>query len=410
MNAEIKNTGPLNGIRVFDLTRILAGPSATQILGDLGAEILKIEKPAHGDDTRKWGPPFVTDENGRDTTESAYYLCANRNKKSVTLDFTTPGGLAIAKKLVGSCDILFENYKTGSLDKYGLGYAQLKDEFPRLIYCSLTGFGQTGPYRENAGYDYLVQGMGGIMSLTGPAEGPPCKMAIAYTDIMTGQMALAGILAALYHREKTGQGQYIDVSLLDTQVAALYNVGQSFLTDGKPPQRMGNAHASIVPYEAFAASDGYIILAVGNDRQFTDFCTFAKKPELAGDPRFAKNSDRVRNRAIIVPIVREIIAAESVNYWVSGLEKQGVPCGPVNTLDRVFADPQVQARGMTVQMQHPATPQPVRLLASPLKFSATPVSYRCPPPLLGADTDSVMKDILCLQDHEISTLRTQGVI
>lgn len=410
MMTDDKNTGPLKGLRVFDLTRVLAGPSATQVLGDMGAEIIKIERPDEGDDTRKWGPPYLKDKDGKDTSESAYYLCANRNKKSVTIDFTKPEGVALAKKLIATCDILVENFKTGSLDKYGLGYDQLKAEFPCLIYCSITGFGHTGPYKARAGYDYLVQGMGGIMSLTGPADGEPCKMAVAYTDIMTGQNAMTGILAALYHREKTGQGQMVDVCLLDTQVASLYNIGQNYLTSGKPPKRMGNQHPSIVPYQVFEATDGHLILAVGNDHQFSAFCVFAKQPALAADPRFATNRDRVANRDALIPLLQEIFSQHSIDYWTEGLEKCGVPCGPVNTLPRVFSDPQVIARDMTVEMDHPFSPTPVRLLASPFKFSETPVSYRKAPPTLGADTDDVLKSALSLSDAEITNLRVKGVI
>jgi crotonobetainyl-CoA:carnitine CoA-transferase CaiB-like acyl-CoA transferase len=390
--AEV-NTGPLKGIRVLDMSRILAGPSATQILGDLGAEVIKIEKPGEGDDTRKWGPPFLKDKDGRDTQESSYYLSANRNKKSLALDFTTPEGLAILKKLLATSDILFENYKVGTLDKHGLGYEQLKKEFPRLIYCSLTGFGHTGPYKNQAGYDYLIQGMGGVMSLNGPADGEPYKMPVAFTDIMTGLYGLTGILAALYHREKTGQGQFIDIALLDTQVAVLSNVAQYYLTSGQVPPRMGNAHLTIVPYEVFRAADGYIILAVGNDRQYQDFCVFAGKPELYQDARFTENKNRVRNRDTLIPLIGKIIEQHPVKHWIEGLEKKNVPCGPVNTLDRVFADPQVKARGMSVKMKHPSSPDPVTLIANPLMFSATPVSYRYAPPTLGADTEEILKTI-----------------
>lgn len=406
----VENTGPLKDVRVFDMTRVLAGPSATQALGDLGAEIIKIEKPAEGDDTRKWGPPYLKDGDGKDTGESAYYLCANRNKKSVTLDFTKPEGLALAKKLIATCDVLIENYKTGTLDRHGLGYDDLKAEFPRLVYCSLTGFGHTGPYRSRPGYDYLVQGMGGIMSLTGPAEGEPCKMAIAYTDVMTGHQALIGILAALYHRTRTGEGQLIDIALLDTQVGSLYNIGQNYLTSGETPKRMGNAHASIVPYETFRAKDGYVVLAVGNDRQFADFCAFAGRPEIAQDPRFVKNSGRVRNRGALVPLIREMIAEKTIDHWCEGLEEKGVPCGPVNTLDRVFADPQVKAREMVREMAHPSSPSPVKLIANPLRFSRTPVSYRRAPPTLGADTEEVLRKDLSLSDDDISRLRNKGVV
>jgi crotonobetainyl-CoA:carnitine CoA-transferase CaiB-like acyl-CoA transferase len=410
MTEHVENTGPLKGIRVFDMSRILAGPSATQILGDMGAEILKIEKPGQGDDTRKWGPPFVKDAAGADTTESSYYLSANRNKKSLSLDFTTPEGLAIAKKLIGSCDILFENYKAGSLDKYGLGYEQLKAEFPKLIYCSLTGFGHDGPYKDLAGYDFLIQGMGGIMSLTGPADGMSHKIGVAYCDLLTGLYALNGILAALYHREKTGQGQFIDIALLDSQVATLSNAGQYYLTSGKVTPRMGNAHPTIVPYEAFRAKDGDIILAVGNDKQFAEFCAFAGRSDLSADPKFATNANRVRNRAEIVPVVAQIIAQQTQKYWIENLEKRGVPCGPVNTLDKVFNDPQVQARGMVTEMAHDASPAPVKLIASPLRFSATPVSYRHAPPMLGANTDEILSNELDMTPDEILNLRHKGVV
>ncbi|MCC7038049.1 MAG: CoA transferase [Alphaproteobacteria bacterium] len=410
MTEHVENTGPLKGIRVFDMSRILAGPSATQILGDMGAEIIKIEKPGQGDDTRKWGPPFVKDASGKDTTESSYYLSANRNKKSLALDFTTPEGLAIAKKLIGSCDILFENYKAGSLDKYGLGYEQLKAEFPKLIYCSLTGFGHDGPYKDLAGYDFLIQGMGGIMSLTGPADGMPHKIGVAYCDLLTGLYALNGILAALYHREKTGEGQFIDIALLDSQVATLSNAGQYYLTSGKVTPRMGNAHPTIVPYEAFRAQDGDIILAIGNDKQFAEFCAFAGRGDLSADAKFATNANRVRNRAEIVPVVAQIIAQHSQKYWIENLEKRGVPCGPVNTLDKVFGDPQVVARGMVTEMAHGASPDPVKLIASPLRFSATPVSYRHAPPMLGANTDEILADELKMTPDEILNLRHKGVV
>lgn len=410
MTAQVENNGPLKGIRVFDLTRILAGPGATQALGDLGAEIIKIEKPGEGDDTRTWGPPYLKDRDGKDTTESAYYLCANRNKKSLTLDITKPEGLAIAKKIIASCDILIENFKTGSLDKHGLGYDQIKAEFPRLIYCSLTGFGHTGPYKHRAGYDYLVQGMGGIMSLTGPADGEPHKMAIAYTDVMTGHQALIGILAALYHREKTGAGQFIDVSLLDTQVSALWNIGQNYLTDGQKPKRMGNQHASIVPYQVFEAADGHVILAVGNDRQFHDFCAVAGRPEIAADERFHTNKQRVLHRDLLIPLLQDIFRTRTIDDWCRTLEEKNVPCGPVNTLDRVFSDPHVKAREMTTEMRHPLSDKPVRLLSNPVKFSKTPVSYRLPPPLLGADTENILRDALQMDDQTIADLHKRGVI
>lgn len=408
-NAPLNN-GPLKGLRVFDMTRILAGPSATQIMGDLGAEIIKIEKPGEGDDTRKWGPPFVKNKNGEATTESSYYLSANRNKKSVTLDFTTPDGLALAKKIIATCDILFENYKTGTLDKYGLGYEQLKSEFPQLIYCSLTGFGHTGPLKNFAGYDFLIQGMGGIMSLTGPADGMPHKVGVAVADLMTGMYALTGILAALYHREKTGKGQFVDVALLDTQVAWLSNAGQYYLTSGEVTPRFGNAHPTIVPYEVFQSSDGYIILAIGNDRQYRDFCHFVERPELFEDTRFAENKSRVINRTVLVPMIADIISKKTSHYWISNLETRSVPCGPVNDLSQVFAHPQVRARGMMPVMNHPLAPEPITLIGNPLKFSETPVSYRHAPPTLGADTDSVLESDLALTAQEIKKLRSKGVV
>lgn len=408
MTGPDANTGPLKGLRVFDMTRILAGPSATQLLGDMGADILKIEKPNEGDDTRKWGPPYVQDENGADTSESSYYLSANRNKRSITLDYTKPEGLALAKKLIASCDVLFENYKAGTLAKYGLGYEQLKEEFPRLIYCSLTGFGQDGPYRDMAGYDYLVQGVGGIMSLTGPKDGEPYKIGVAYTDLLAGLYASNGIMAALYHREKTGKGQFIDIALLDAQVAALSNAGQYYLTSGKVTPRMGNAHPTIVPYETFTAKDGYIVLATGNDRHYAEFCNFAGRPELATDERFSKNQNRVRNRDVLVPMIRDILAQHDIAHWVENLERRGVPCGPVNTLDKVFAHPQVQARGMVVGMEHEYAD--IDLIASPLRFSDTPVSYRRAPPVLGADTNEILATELSLTPADINNLRNQGVV
>ena len=410
MTSGVENTGPLKGVRVFDMTRILAGPSATQVLGDLGADIIKIEKPGAGDDTRKWGPPYLKNAAGDDTSESSYYLSANRNKRSLSLDFTQEEGLAVAKKLIGTCDILFENYKAGSLNKYGLGYEQLKKEFPRLIYCSVTGFGHDGPYCDRAGYDFLIQGMGGLMSITGPAEGEPSKVGVAYTDLLTGLYALNGILAALYHREKTGEGQFVDVSLLDAQVAALSYAGQYYLTTGHTQPRMGNAHATIVPYETFAAKDGHIILAIGNDRQFEAFCAIAGRPELSTDPRFAENNGRVKNRAALIPLVRDIIAREKQSYWIENLERRSVPCGPVNTIDKVFADPQVKARHMVASMPHAAAGTAVKLIASPLRFSDTPVSYRHAPPVLGEDTDDILTHELAMTAADISNLRNKGVV
>lgn len=407
---DTNTKGPLDGLRVFDMTRILAGPSATQILGDMGAEIIKIEKPEAGDDTRKWGPPFLQDKNGEDTNESAYYLSCNRNKKSITLDYTKPDGLALAKKLIAQSDILIENYKCGSLAKYGLSYDDLKNDYPQLIYCSLTGFGQTGPYKDRAGYDFLIQGMGGIMSLTGPADGDPYKVGVAVADLMAGQYALNGILAALYHREKTGQGQFVDIGLLDTQVAWLSNAAQYYLTSGTITPRMGNAHPTIVPYEAFPAQDGYIILAVGNDKQFADFCRFAGCENLSTDPRFAENKNRVRNRDDLIPVLRDIISQHPQDHWINGLEKNGVPCGPVNNLEQVFENPQVLSRDMKINVPHTDANTPIDLVGNPVKLSKTPVTYRTAPPTLGQHTDTVLKDILSMSADDITTLKKKGVI
>ncbi|HEY9347712.1 MAG TPA: CaiB/BaiF CoA-transferase family protein [Inquilinus sp.] len=386
--------GALAGLKVLDLTRVLAGPSATQILGDLGADVVKVERPDVGDDTRKWGPPFLQDADGADTTESAYYLSANRNKRSIAIDFTQEDGRALLRRLVAQADVLVENYKLGDLARYGLGYDDLKDEFPALIYCSITGFGQTGPYAARAGYDYLVQAMGGIMSLTGPTDGEPMKVGVAIADLMTGTYATIGILAALDHRRRTGRGQMVDMALLDTQVAWLSNAGQYYLTSGVPTPRTGNGHPTIVPYQAFRAADEYLILAVGNDSQFAKFCDVAGRPELAADSRFATNQARVRNREVLVPIVAGLIAEKPRGFWLEALEARHVPCGPINTIDEVFADPQVVARGMRIEMPHPLAPDPVALIGSPIRLSETPVSYRHAPPACGADGVEVLRDWL----------------
>lgn len=387
-------TGALAGLKVLDLTRVLAGPSATQILGDLGADVVKVERPGVGDDTRKWGPPFLQDADGADTTESAYYLSANRNKRSIAIDFTKDDGRALLRRLVAQADVLVENYKLGDLARYGFGYDDLKDEFPGLIYCSITGFGQTGPYAPRAGYDYLIQAMGGIMSLTGPIDGEPMKVGVAIADLMTGTYATIGILAALDHRRRTGRGQMVDLALLDTQVAWLSNAGQYYLTSGVPTPRYGNGHPTIVPYQAFRAADEYLILAVGNDSQFAKFCDAAGRPDLAADPRFATNQMRVRNREVLVPIVAGMIAEKSRGFWLETLEARGVPCGPINTLDQVFADPQVEARGMRIEMVHPLAAAPIPLIGSPIKLSDTPVTYRHAPPACGADGEEVLRDWL----------------
>ncbi len=403
-------TGALDGIRVFDMSRVLAGPSCTQLLGDLGADIIKVERPGEGDDTRKWGPPFLKDAAGRDTAESSYYLSANRAKRSLTLDFTKPEGRDLALRLIAACDVLVENYKVGTLARYGLDYDTVHRDFPRLVYCSLTGFGQTGLYAPRPGYDFLAQAMGGIMSLQGEPDGEPMKGAVAFADLMAGMYSAVAILAALHHRDRSGEGQHIDMALLDTQVAWLGNQAQAYLTSGKIPPRLGNAHASVVPYQVFASADGHIVLACGNDGQFKKFCACAGAPELAADPRFATNSARVVNRGIVVPEVARLVAQRLSAEWIAMLEREGVPCSPINRLDQVFDDPQVKARDMVVRMSHPEAPAPIALLANPIKYSATPVEYELPPPTLGQHTDAILREMLGLNDDEIAALRKSGVI
>jgi crotonobetainyl-CoA:carnitine CoA-transferase CaiB-like acyl-CoA transferase len=407
-------TGPLHGLRVFDLTRILAGPTCSQLLGDLGAEVIKIERPGAGDDTRKWGPPYVRDAAGEETEASAYYLASNRNKRSLTLDISKPAGQALAKRLIGKCDVLVENFKAGTLPRYGLGYDDLERDNPGLIYCSITGFGQTGPYAPRAGYDYLAQGMGGMMSLTGAPAGEPMKVGIGIADIMCGMYATVAILAALRHRDQVGSGgggQYIDLGLLDTQVAWLTYEGLNYLTSGKLPKRVGNQHPNVVPYDVMAAADGRFILAVGNDAQFARFCDFAGAPELAADPRFATNANRVRNRTALYEVLPGLTAKKTVQAWLDGLTERGVPCGPVNTLDQVFADPQVRHREMRVSVPYPgARGGEIDLIGNPIKYSKTPVSYDRPPPRLGAHTEEVLAELLELGADEIARLRDAGAI
>ena len=404
-------SGPLSGIRIFDMSRVLAGPSCAQLLGDLGADVIKVERPGEGDDTRKWGPPYLKDTEGRDTAESAYYLSANRAKRSLTLDFTKPAGRDLARRLIEQCDVLIENYKVGTLAKYGLGYAELHVAFPRLVYCSITGFGQTGPYAPRAGYDYLIQAMGGIMSVTGEPAGEPMKVAVAIADLMTGMYSTVAILAALRHRDATDRGQHIDMALLDTQVAWLANLGQGYLTSGDLPARIGNAHATVVPYQVFKTADSHIVLAIGNDGQFRKFCDFAGAPGLASDPRFATNPARIHNRAELIREMSGLLARQTSAYWIGELERIGVPCGPINNLAELFADPHIQARGMTVALPHPAAGgRPTPLIANPIKFSETPVSYDRAPPTIGQHTDEILKELLGLSTDEIVTLRGDGAI
>ena len=403
---------PLAGLRVLDLSRVLAGPWCTQTLADLGADVIKVERPVCGDDTRNWGPPFLKGREGQDTAEAAYYLGANRNKRSIAIDISKPAGQALVRRLALHCDVFVENFKVGDMTRYGLDAACLRALNARLVYCSITGFGQTGPYRERAGYDYAIQGIGGLMSVTGERDGipggGPQKVGVAVADLFTGLYAVAAILAALRHRDATGEGQSVDMALLDSQVAMLANVGASYLVTGMPPRRMGNAHHNIVPYQVFAVMDGHIILAVGNDAQFTRFCAVAGCPELAVDARFIQNADRVRHREALVPLLAERMKRRSKQDWLSALEAAKVPCGPINSLDEVFADPQVQAREMTVEMAHPLA-EGLKLVASPIKLSATPVQYRRPPPLLGEHTAEVLSEF-GIQPDEQAALKEQGVL
>ena len=402
--------GPLDGLRVFDLTRILAGPTCTQLLGDLGAEVIKVERPGAGDDTRKWGPPYVKDAGGGDTSESAYYLSSNRNKRSVAIDIAMPAGQRLARRLIAGCDVMVENFKVGDMARYGLAYDDLRSELPRLIYCSISGFGQTGPYAPRAGYDFLAQGLGGIMSITGDPDRPPMKVGVAIADIMCGMYAAVALLAALHHRDRSGEGQYIDLGLLDTQVAWLGNIGLNYLTGGAVPQRLGNEHPNIVPYSVVPASDGFFILAVGNDGQFVKFSQFAGAPELAADSRFVTNDARVRNRVELYRVLSELTRRKRQAEWVDGLTRLGVPCGAVNDISQVFADPQVQARGMRIALPHPlAGKGAVDLVGNPIRLSETPVTYRLPPPTLGQHTDDVLRE-LGLDEAELASLRAEGAI
>lgn len=385
----------MSGVRVLDLSRILAGPSAAQLLGDLGADVVKVEKPGEGDDTRKWGPPFVQDADGEATSESAYYLCANRNKRSIEIDIASAEGQALILRLLENTDVLVENYKVGGLSGYGLAYDQIKAKFPRLVYCSITGFGQTGPYATRAGYDFLIQGMGGIMSLTGDPEGQPMKVGVGISDVMTGMYAAVGILAALRHRDLTGQGQQIDVSLLDAQVAWLINAGTSYLNTQENPVRLGNGHPNIVPYQVFATADDPIIIAAGNDKQFRKLCEIADMAALADDPQFATNVARVNNRQAVVDAFSQALQKKPRNDWLAECERVGVPSGPVNKLSQVFNDPHIQHRGAEVRMPHPlAGSGEVSLIANPLKLSATPVQYRFAPPIRNQHEKEILRDWL----------------
>ncbi len=403
----------LSHIRVLDLSRVLAGPWCSQHLADLGAEVIKIERPGTGDETRAWGPPYLKDADGNDTTEAGYYLSCNRGKKSLTLDIATKEGQDIVRKLTAKSDVVLENYKVGQLKKYGLGYDDLAAINPKIVYCSITGFGQTGPWRHRPGYDFIIQGLGGLMSITGERDdlpgGGPQKVGVAVTDLMTGMYSTIAILAALTHRERFGAGQYIDMALLDVSVAMLANMNMNYLTSGQVPKRWGNAHPNVIPYQVFGCSDGHIIVAVGNDSQFRKFCEVLGVSALGSDERFATNSNRIRNRSDLIPLLEPLLKTRSRDAWVNALDAVGVPCGPINTIDQVFENPQVQARGIKVEIPHPLAatlPQ----VASPMRFSETPIEYHIAPPTLGQHNDYVLRELLGMETNEIDLLQRKNIL
>jgi crotonobetainyl-CoA:carnitine CoA-transferase CaiB-like acyl-CoA transferase len=405
--------GPLEHIRVLELSRVLAGPWAAQTVADLGASVIKVEKPVVGDDTRTYAPPYAATSDGGQSSESAYFLSTNRGKRSVTIDFIHPEGQRLVQALAAKSDVFIENFKVGGLAKYGLDYPSLKPLNPGLVYCSITGFGQTGPYRHKPGYDFMIQGIGGLMSITGEPDqrpgGGPMKVGVAVADVFTGLYAAIAILGALSHRDRTGAGQHIDLALLDTQVAVLANQAMNYLVTGVAPQRLGNAHPNIVPYQVFAASDGHIIVAVGNENQYARLCEVIGRPDLASDERFATNAARVNNRDELIAALGGIFLMRTMRQWLDALERAGVPCGPINTIADVFADPQVQARGMRLDLPHPALGS-VPSVANPIKYSATPLSYRSAPPMLGANTDEILRDILGIAPAEIARMRKAGIV
>jgi crotonobetainyl-CoA:carnitine CoA-transferase CaiB-like acyl-CoA transferase len=405
--------GPLGHVRVLELSRVLAGPWAAQTLADLGASVIKVEKPGAGDDTRAFAPPYAATGDGAQSGESAYFLSTNRGKRSVTIDFIHPEGQKLVQALAAKSDVVIENFKVDGLAKYGLDYSSLHALNPGLVYCSITGFGQTGPYRHKPGYDFMIQGIGGLMSITGEPDqhpgGGPVKVGVAVADIFTGLYATIAILGALAHRDRTGVGQHIDLALLDTQVAVLANQAMNYLVTGVAPQRLGNAHPNIVPYQAFGASDGHIIVAVGNENQYARLCEVIGRRDLASDERFATNASRVNHRESLVTILQGVFATRTMRQWLDALERVGVPCGPINTIADVFADPQVQARGLRLDLPHPAIGS-VPSVANPIKYSATPIAYRCAPPMLGADTDEILREMLDVRPAEIARMRKAGIV
>ncbi|MDR0275798.1 MAG: CoA transferase [Burkholderiaceae bacterium] len=416
MNTTASTTlspGALEGVRILDLSRVLAGPWATQTLGDMGAQVIKVERPGGGDDSRTWGPPFLKDAAGNDTRDAAYYLCTNRNKQSIAIDITRPEGQALIRELAAKCDVLVENFKVGGLKQYGLDYEAVRAINPHIVYCSITGFGQDGPYAQRPGYDFLMQGMGGLMSVTGRADGGPgagpMKVGVALTDIMTGLYAAIAILAALRARDAAGQGQQIDLALLDVLVACMANQGMNYLYSGQAPRRMGNAHPNVVPYQDFPTADGHMIVAIGNDEQFARFCVAAGRPEWAADERFKRGVARVANRDVLIAAMREVTATRATREWVALLERANVPCGPINTLADVFDDPQVRARGLRIEVER-AGCGAIPLVASPIRLSATPVRYEKAPPALGQDTAAVAAQWLDLSPAQIDELIKKGVL
>ena len=406
-------SGPLTHIRVLDLSRVLAGPWAGQNLADLGADVIKVERPQAGDDSRAFGPPWMKDAAGRDTTESAYFMSANRGKKSITVNLAHPEGQRIVRELAARCDVLIENYKVGDLDRYGLGYRDLSARNPRLVYCSVTGFGQTGPCRERPGYDFMAQGLGGLMSISGEPDevpgGGPMRAGVPVIDIFAGMYATIAICAAVAHCAQTGRGQHLDVALFDSCLALLANQGETYLATRENPSRIGNSHPTIVPYQVFRTADGAMILACGNDNLFGRFCAVAGCESLAQDPRFARNEDRVNNRSLLVPKLAETFSKRTTTDWVSALDAAGVPCGPINTLAQAFAEPQAEARGMTFNLPHPLAGE-VALIGSPMKFSGTPVRHELPPPVLGQHCEEILRGILGMSAEEVARLRAAGAI
>ena len=408
MNKKIKQ--PLEDINILDLTRVLAGPTSTQILGDLGANIIKIARPLSGDDSRNLGPPYL-DKNLKKPMESSYFLSVNRNKNSVELDFTKKEGQELAKKLIKKCDVLVENFRAGNLKQYGLDYKSIKKINPEIIYCSITGFGQNGPYSKRGGYDYLVQAMGGIMSITGEKKGNPTKIGVGVSDIITGLYSTIGILSALRFKEVTGKGQHLDISLMDSQVSWLSYVAQNYLISGEIPKRIGNDHPSIVPYQTVKAKDGLMVLAIANDRQFKEFCEYAKISNLINDPKFKTNSSRVKNRCDLNKIINKIIKKKTIKQWVEGLVKVNVPCGPINNIQQVFEDKQVKSRKMVISMKHSKSKnKKIKLIANPINFSESKIQYKKPPPKLGQDTISVLKKFLKLGSKDLLDLKKKKII